>query len=158
MKQNLEMFKYWTQALHSICSRETVVRSVRVSQVVLNLIELLYDEVEKDAEVNLVLDAVTKSVQGIIELFAYNLFIVVIVFSSHYLLSFHAIQNCLRYGLFSWMWGGSTWKPSGHCSHARTKFITATHAKVQYSVCQVLPKPCDASKLIHNYGVLPCAL
>ncbi|CAL8099332.1 unnamed protein product [Orchesella dallaii] len=50
------------KALHSICSRETIVRSVRVSQVVLNLMELLYDEVEKDSEVFLVLDGVTKIV------------------------------------------------------------------------------------------------
>ena len=59
-----ESVDFWTfsQALHHVCSRENAVKSVRVCQVVLQVIDLLLDNVEKDDEVALVLDSITKLV------------------------------------------------------------------------------------------------
>jgi len=48
------------KALHIACSREAIVRSVRVCAVALNLVELLFHEVEKDEEVALVLDTISR--------------------------------------------------------------------------------------------------
>lgn len=43
-----------------VCSRDTIIRSVRVCQVVLNLIDHLYNEIEKDKEIMSVLETVAR--------------------------------------------------------------------------------------------------
>jgi len=43
-----------------VCSRDTIIRSVRVCQVVLNLIDQLYNEIEKDCEVVSVLETISR--------------------------------------------------------------------------------------------------
>ena len=53
------------KALHLICSREPIVRSVRICVVALSLIDLLFHELEKDEEVLIVLDTITKFVHSL---------------------------------------------------------------------------------------------
>ncbi|CAG7787075.1 unnamed protein product [Allacma fusca] len=48
------------KALHHVCSREIATKSVRVCQVVLQLMELLMDQVEKDEDIALSLDSLTR--------------------------------------------------------------------------------------------------
>ncbi|XP_035712762.1 protein unc-80 homolog isoform X4 [Folsomia candida] len=52
------------QAVHLICARETIHRSVRVCQVVLNLIDHLYLDIEKDKEIMSVLETVTRVISA----------------------------------------------------------------------------------------------
>jgi hypothetical protein len=47
-------------AIHLICSRDVIIRSVRVCQVVLHIIDQLYHEIEKDNEVTSVLETITR--------------------------------------------------------------------------------------------------